>query len=207
MEKLLSKEKVSKKIKDWKEEVLDLKVQLDNTMEKAQEAFEKQKENLRTWINNAEKEIQKMDGLSEEKAALIKGKLQEFRVQLALGKAETEDVLKEQQTKINQAIRELKIFITTTSEDSREKLEDFGEDAIQKLENFQTKFDLLRLQLNLGKKEAQLSWKETQKEVRDRLHELEIKLKKGTDVISEHWENFSDELSESWKDLRKVIKN
>lgn len=115
MEKLLLKEKISKKMQDWKDDVFEMKEKLENSLEDVADSFEKQKDNMRDWTEKVERELKKLEELSEEKANLFKGKLHNLRDQLGLGKAETEVILKEQQKKINQAIKELKEAISGIS--------------------------------------------------------------------------------------------
>jgi hypothetical protein len=204
MEKLLLKEKISKKMKDWKDDVFQMKEQLENSLENVADSFEKQKDNLLNWTKKMEKELHQFEGLNEEKLNHFKGKLQNLRVQLALGKAETEVILKEQQKKINQAIRELKQSITGISKNP-EGQGNFWDKAIQRLENFQMRFDLFKLQLNLGEKEGRQQWMEKKKEINNKLQEIEIKLEKGKEVTQERLDHFSKEVSVFWKNLRKTI--
>ncbi len=108
-------------------------------MENGKDTFENQKGKLSNWAKKFEKELNKLEGLSEEKANHFKGKLQNLRAQLALGKAETEVILQEQQKKIYQAIRELKQSISGISKNP-EGQGNYWEKAIKSLEKFKLRF-------------------------------------------------------------------
>ena len=57
-----------------------------------------------------------------------------------------------------------------------------------KLADFQTRFDLFRLQLHLGKMEADENWEQNKKDIAERLSQLKSKLKTKGKEIEGKWE-------------------
>ncbi len=97
-------------------------------------------------------------------AALRKSaiELEAFQVKAALGKAEAQDKYEEVKKKFN-------LFI----HDSEFKIKDIKE----KIEELNTKFDELRVQLALGKAETKEIFKKQKKQILSTLHDIEVKIK------------------------------
>jgi len=152
------KEKIKNKIEDWKLLVDHLEVQLEKGSEEAKEEFEKQKKNLTTWLNSTAGKLDKVKDTGSEKVQKLKASLEELRVQSALARAETKEQIKDQQKKIAEGIHKLRQQISEVKKESKEHVEDIHEKMDDKLDDFQTRFDLCRLQLHLGEMEAEESW-------------------------------------------------
>jgi uncharacterized coiled-coil protein SlyX len=88
--------------------------------------------------------------------------LEAFQVKAALGKAEAQDKYEEVKKKFN-------LFI----HDSEFKIKEIKE----KIEELNTKFDELRVQLALGKAETKEIFKKQKKQILSTLHEIEVKIK------------------------------
>jgi hypothetical protein len=73
-----------------------------------------------------------------------------------------------------------------------------------KLDDFQTRFDLFRLQLHLGEMEAEENWEEKKHDVAEKLSHLKARLKTESKKIEGKWDEFSDEISEKWKQIRNI---
>jgi len=127
--------------------------------------FENQKKNLSVWLESINDSLHNFKDLSEEKAQKLKSSMKNLRVQAVLGKAETEDALKEQQQKISNGIQQLQMNITEAYDSSKVKIGNFAGEAADKLDDFHTRFDLFKLQLYHGKEEAKEDWE--QKKERD----------------------------------------
>lgn len=88
--------------------------------------------------------------------------LEAFQVKAALGKVEAQDKYEEVKKKFN-------LFI----HDSEFKIKEIKE----KIEELNTKFDELRVQLALGKAETKEIFKKQKKQILSTLHEIEVKIK------------------------------
>ncbi|MBN1253128.1 MAG: hypothetical protein JXA16_13405 [Bacteroidales bacterium] len=206
MEESTLKEKVLKKYNQWKSEVEHLKVQLQLGATEAKSEFEKQKKSLDEWIITTKEQLSKLKNISKEKSTELRTKLEKLRALTTLGKAETEDALKEQYHKIHEGIHNIKESISKTSEDTREDIKEFAETLEEKLDNYHTRFDLLRLQLYLGKKEGKEQCENKKKELATKLHNFNTKLEAVKEVSAEKWTNFSSEMKEMWTHLKMSVK-
>ena len=73
-----------------------LNVQLHLGKADAEKAFEEQKANLRDWAVMMSSRIDLAKEMNQEQALKIKAALEDLRVQAALGKATSKDLLKQQ---------------------------------------------------------------------------------------------------------------
>ena len=199
------KDKVSEKMEAWKKEVEQLKNQLQHNREEAINSFENQKVALGEWTDKMKNEFDRVEEVGEEKAKTLRGNLEDLRVQATLGRMDSADALHEQHKKINQSLHNLKHSVTKMEKEAVGKTKSLLENANQSIEQYQTKFEMYRLQLNDKKEGAVKSWEETKEDVFLRLQKINTKLEEGRDKASDKWEHFSEEMKESWKHLRKAI--
>lgn len=87
--------------------------QVQSSLGKAEleDKFEEIKKETREQYHNLKSEIDSKLR-SNESYNIIKSKLEHLEVQLALGKAETKDLLEEQKKNLSKAFKEVKDFIT-----------------------------------------------------------------------------------------------
>ena len=198
------KDKEKNKISGWKSLVDELQAQLEHGSEEAREEFEKQKGKLSAWLNSMDEKLEKVKDKGSEKALKMKASLEELRVQSALARAETEDEIKEQQKKIAQGLHKLRHEISQTFEGSKENVEDLREKMDDSLNDFQTRFDLFKLQLHLGEMEAEETWEEKKQGLAEKLSHLKARLSAKSDELEDKWDEFSGEISEKWKQIRDI---
>lgn len=200
------KDKAAKKLEAWKSQVQHLNVQLHLGALEAKDEFENQKKHISGWLNSAEESLSKAKGVSEEKAKELKTAFEELRVQAALGKAETEDKLKEEQKNLSSKLHDLEVNVKNMYAASSDKAAELTEEAGHKLDEFRTKLDLLKLQVHLGKEETKEKWAEKKKDLSIKLQQLDDRLEKGAHVASEKWDGFSAEIGEAWKHVKSAFK-
>ncbi len=198
------KGKEKKRIKGWKSLVDQLQGQLHQGAEEAKDEFENQKKTLTAWLDSVGNKLDKAKDMGGEKAQKLKSSVEELRLQAALAKAETKDQIEEQQKKIAEGIHQLKHEISQTYDESKEEFEDIHEKMDEELEGFQTRFDLFRLQLHLGKMETEENWEQKKKDISEKLALLKTKLKTKGKTIEGKWDEFSGEISEGWKQIRDI---
>ena len=179
-----------------------LQVQLHQGAEEAKDEFENQKKELTTWLDSVGEKLDKAKDTGSEKAQKLKSSLEELRVQAALAKAETKDEIEEQQKMIAKGIHQLRHEISETVDDSKEKVEKIHVKMDDKLDDYQTRFDLFRLQLHLGKMETEENWDQKKEDIGDKLAQLKTKLKIKGKELDGKWDEFSGEISEGWKQIR-----
>jgi F0F1-type ATP synthase membrane subunit b/b' len=181
-------------------ENLNLQFQLGkNEME---DEFEKQKHSLKSWVNSAE-EAMKESG--KEQIDGIKASFEGLKVQLALGKAETKDELKEQQKNISKELHDLDVKLSSTYENSSDTVDEFYATAKHKMSHYKTQFELFKLQLHLGKKESEENWKDKKSKFSKTLHELKVKVDSQKEEGSKELKHFTAEISNAWDHFKKAF--
>ena len=198
------KGKEKKRIKRWKSLVDQLQIQLHQGVEEAKDEFENQKKELTTWLDSVGVKLNKAKYIGSEKILKLKVSMEELRVQAELAKAETKDDIEEQQKQIAKGIHQLRHDISETYDDSQENYEKLNVKLDDKLEDYQTRFDLFRLQLHLGEMEAEENWEQKKEDIAEKLSQLKSKLKIKGKEIEGKWDEFSGEISEGWKQIRDI---
>lgn len=206
MEKITLKTRATKKIEAWKKEVEQLKNQLQHNTEEAKTSFEKQKSNLLKWTDEVKNEIERVEGIGEEKVKTLKGNLEDIRVQAALGRMESLDAWHDQQKNINHSIHNMRNSITKIEKNTVGNAKTLLEKSNRTLDSYQTKFEMYRLQLIESKEGAVQTWNDRKKEITLRLQKLNNKLDEERTEASEKYENFSKEIVEAWSHFKKAIK-
>ncbi|MEQ9405620.1 MAG: hypothetical protein RIM99_18670 [Cyclobacteriaceae bacterium] len=208
MEKELTlKEKGKKKLAEWKQFAEELNVQLHLGVADTKEEFEVQKKNLLKVLNAFSERLEDARDISKKSVLKVKTSLQDLRVQAALGKAETEEQLKEQQKKLAHGIHDLKHKISSAYESTKEGAEHFFEEVSDQLEDYHTRFDLLRLQVHLGKEEAKEEWEERKHTLTHKLAVIKARLHGAEENAEEKWNDFSTEIKSAWRHFKRAFKN
>jgi len=200
------KEKAERKLKDLKTLKEHLNVQLHLGTAEIKDEFENQKKNLKEWLDTVNTKLFNAKEISEEKAQKLNTSLEALRTQATLGIASTDEALIEQQKRISNGILHLQMDIEDTFGSSKEQIVDFAEEADDKLNDFHARFDLFRLQLQHGKEESKEIWEQKKKAIFDELHAVEIRIDKGIVETSEKLDSFSDQITDTWKQLKNAFK-
>ena len=143
--------------------------------------------------------------LNEENLTKIRGALEDLRVQASLGKANTEDLLREQQAELKKRLEQLRSDIDLVFGATREHSDEFLEDLSLRLHDYQVKFDIFKLQLQLAKMESDQEFEKRKAEVAERISEFQSEVEKRASQASDKWEQFSSEMTEAWKHIRKAF--
>lgn len=201
----INKETERKKINDWKSLAETLNILLHLEADEIKDEFNNQKKSLSVWLESVNDSLHNVKDLSEEKAQKLKSSIDMLQVQAALGKAETEDDLKEQQQKISDGIQQLQVDITEAFDSSKVKIENVALEAADNLDDFFTRFDIFRLQIYLGKEEAKEEWEQKKKEISTQLQKINTKIANGYEDQVDNWDHFSDEMTDAWKHIKHAF--
>lgn len=201
----MEKKTVKDHLDNLKSAVEGLNVQLHLGKAEAEKAFEEQKANLRDWSVKMKSRIDEAEDLSEAQATKLKAALEDLRVQAALGKATTKDMLKEQQQELKSRMEQLRSDIDIVFGTTKAQSDEFLEDLSLKLHDYQVKFDIFKLQLQLAKMEGEQEWEKRRKEAEVKLQEFQKDLEKRAEEASGKLENFSKEMSQAWRHVRKAF--
>jgi hypothetical protein len=179
-------------MKEWRTRLDEMKVQLNLGKMDAADAFEKQKEQLKSFVQEVKGQLDKGTELAEDHVKNLKTKLEELNLQLHLGKAETLEAFEEQRKKIEPALQ---------------AVYDAGKNAYNKGYNqamslfdtqadwFKTNLEIMQLKFSLGKMEA-----------KEEADELKKKLEHKIDELADHsrkWQEQTKENIEEWTEMAK----
>jgi hypothetical protein len=201
----MEKKTIKDHLDTLKTTVEGLNVQLHLGKADAEKAFEEQKANLRDWAVKMSSRIDEAKELNKDQAAQIKSTLEDLRVQAALGKATSEDLLREQQKELKMRLEQLRSDSDLVFGTTKEHSDAFLEDLSLKLHDYQIKFDIFKLQLQLAKMEGEQEWEKRRKEAEVKLQEFQKDLETRAEEASGKLENFSNEMSQAWKHVRKAF--
>lgn len=192
-------------MQDAKSIVEGLNVQLHLGKAEAEKAFEEQKANLRDWTVKMSSRVDEAKDLTKEQADRIKASLEGLRLQAALGKAITQDVLKEQQQELKRRMEILRSDLDLVFETSKEHSDSLLEDISLRLHDYQVRFDIFKIQLHLAKVETEQEWEKRRKDASVKLQEFQNELEKRADDASGKFEHFTKEMTHAWKHVRKAF--
>lgn len=201
----MAKMTVKERLDEWKGMAENLQVQMHLGKADAEKEFEAQKKKLAEWSSKMSERVEAAKEINEENTKRVKTSLEELRVQAALGKADTEELLKQQQKELKQRMEKLRNDLDEVFETTKETSDDLLEDLSLRLHDYQVKFDIFKIQLHLAKAETEQEWEKRRKEAEQRLAKLRSDLEERTEEASERWEHFSSEMSDAWKHVRSAF--
>lgn len=181
----------SRLLRALKGQVDDLILQLDLGARDAIDFVERHKGEVRETIDRA------LTALGDgESTAKLRQKLDELRVQLALGRMETRDAYQTQREHILHGIDGVRQEWHHLDADLRDQLSD-------KAESLQTKLNALGLELGLGALIAEDDLKVRKDELSLQARRLAEKL----NLAGEHASEFAGEVRDAWTDLKDRLRN
>lgn len=186
----------------WKATAEELRLQLHLGSKELNDKFEEQKKEILHWSKETQKTLENEASSASEE---MRAKLEALEVQAALGKAESKEALQEQRKKLASLIKEANETSIQLMGSSEKGIRQFAANADGKFDQWQTRFDLLRLQLSLRAADASDMWNDRKKDITKSIHDLESKLDDLNHESEETWSNFKGEISESWKHLKKAF--
>lgn len=199
------KERVQETLSEWKGMAESLHLQMYLGKVDAEKEFDVQRKKLNEWAEMTSQRVEEAKEISEESTLKLKTSLEELRLQAALGRADTEDLLRDQQKNLKQAIDRLQADLEEVFDVTREKGDGLMEEAMLRLQDYQMRFEIFRLQLHLAKAEGEQEWEKRRKEADVRLQEMRADLEKRAEETSDRWETFSAEMQHAWKHIRKAF--
>lgn len=125
--------------------------------------------------------------------------LEEFELQLALGKAETKDRFHEQKTKILQSLHRLEQAWMEWMQSVDSTF--FTHEA----EKFKLKLEILRLRFDLKAFEMKDAYRGTMPALRRELERIHHRLQQRMQSGAAKYDDFKDELSLAYKHLKKAV--
>lgn len=132
------------------EELDDLRVQLALGKADAADYMEEKKKEFSQFVEETRNHLQHSGEPVSGKLATVRGKLDELRVQLALGRMETADAYEAQKEKIGSAIREVRHHLSELEDSSQEEWKHLKESFDERSDSFVTKLEGAALNVGAG---------------------------------------------------------
>ncbi len=190
-------------LKKWVDDLAD---KLDVSNEDFADELQKEKTSLNDWITAVRDEIEEE---ASETMTTLKGKLDELKLQLTLGKAEARDMAEEQEHKIRTSMNEVRTAIIDVRKDTTSETHS----AVDKLESglssmgaaLETKLELARMKFSLGKADLMEEFEETKEELRKKWDEAVKEMQATAEKAETRGEALTKEMEELYGKARSVI--
>jgi len=186
-------------VSSWQKRLEEMQLQFSLGKMDASESFEKQKDQLRGMLVSMKENIEKGTDLAEDKATEMRTKLEELRLQLALGKADGMEAFELQRKKIELAMHD---FYQTRKQNFSGNYEKGLEMFDRQSEAFKTGLDIVKIQYNLAKMDAKDEVEEKRKELNDKIVELNNQFKSIQETAMENVEDINRQLRENFEKMK-----
>ena len=181
-----------------KEEVSDLKHKWAPEAEEAANRFEALKSDFKESLGAIEQKLVGVLRPDDARLAELKQKIDELRLQLALGKAESLEMFEEQQKKIQLQWSILKANL--------EKIPEYNslQDEVKSAFNeWRVRLEMIKIQFSLGKMELKDNLKEISSDLGKELDHLGKALEAGAGIAGEKFDRFESEVKKIFEKYRK----
>lgn len=200
MEKENTFVRIENKLQHMRTELDEFRLQLALGKAEVIDKFEEVKHTFKDYVNSFDEKIAQFRNKSEVPYLKIRQKIDELRVQLALGKAEGKDAFEKQRKIISEQLQELENLIQ--NEDLGEELEIALKEEMEK---FRIKMEMLRVKVTLGKYEFKDNWDRNKNEFNNKIAEW----RKKTEDIANRGKIkinlFGTEVAEAFYHLKKAF--
>ena len=181
-----------------KEQVSDLKHKWAPEAEEAANRFEALKSDFKESLGAIEQKLVGVLRPDDARLAELKQKIDELRLQLALGKAESLEMFEEQQKKIQLQWSILKANL--------EKIPEYNslQDEVKSAFNeWRVRLEMIKIQFSLGKMELKDNLKEISSDLGKELDHLGKALEAGAGIAGEKFDRFEREVKKIFEKYRK----
>ncbi len=182
----------------WKTSLEEMRVQFSLGKMDAVDSFEKQKDQLRSMIETLKTNTDKATDIAEEKANELRAKLEELRLQLNLGKAETADVFETQRKKIDLALQEVFAAGKLAYHGNYGYMMELFENNSKAIK---TGLEIAQLQFKLAQMEAKDGAEAAKKEIQEKIAELQQAAEKAKDLTKENLEQWGKQMKEGMEKM------
>ena len=159
----------------------------------ARDQFEKLKKKFKTRLNSTQQYVETNGRKAKDEVLQV---IDEMKVQLALGKAESLDEFEVQEKKIMRAFRTLEARIDGVIDHEAE------EELHHEMQQFRIKLDMLKVQYKLGGMEARDKFEERKHELEASMAKLKAKIEAKREL---NVKSRAARKEESYKHLKKAF--
>lgn len=193
------RERARNRAERWEDRLEALEAQLEGTGEQAMKRVE---DTAVALVDAAEALEKKLEPAASE----IRQTLDELRVQMALGKAETRDAFDAESKKVHQQLHAAEHLVEQWGDELETRAEKETERFVRIGDRLRSELEAAELQYALGRAEAQEAVKEGRRELRDLVADARRELKEAGEEAGERWQAFEDRMGTALSDLRAAFR-
>jgi hypothetical protein len=194
----MNTEKITVEIKEmmaeWQKHFEEMRLQFSLGKMNAADSFEQYKKQMGYALEKLRSDIDFATDKAEEQAKELKAKIEQLRVQLVLGKADTLEAFREQREKIEAALHE--VFVEGKSAYNHQ-----FENVIRVFNSnahaFKSGMEIMELQFNLARMEAREEAEKTRHLINEKMNEMTILFKEAQDLTMKNIEEWTDVVKEN----------
>lgn len=179
-------------------ELEELRLQAALGKAEAKEMYEEAKKKLSASVHEAKQNFSEIKD-NEQILKLINA-FEFLQVQLALGKAETEEAFESQYKKIVAALKNLEENFKSELKDNAH----FAQLHLE-LEKFKIKLQLMTLHYKLNMIKAEYNFEQKKTDFFHKLDELKVKMLNKEAALKNKWDHLSDEIAEGYTHLKNMF--
>ncbi|MEN8138930.1 MAG: hypothetical protein ABFR62_10910, partial [Bacteroidota bacterium] len=147
-------------IEDLKIKAEKLRIQLNLGSMEARDEFEHQKKRMQDWIRDNDISVESLKNLSAHQAEELQIKFEELQLQLALGRAESEEMLRDQAKNIHSSIHEMQVKLAQD-----ENYKNLKKESIDALDDINDTFFILKTKFDHEIDEQKEEWDEKKERI------------------------------------------
>ena len=175
-----------------------LKDKLNLSAEDARKEFEVQTGNMQQWMDDNDINSEAFKHKSNEAKQELKTMFEELQVQLALGKADSEEAIREHSKKIKDKVHQIKVEI-----DKDEKFKSVKNNAYEKLNELNDTISILSTKFQFDIEDGKELWEEKKKEINKEIDSWSDEFEELKEKSAEKLEEVSKEVSNIWNKIKK----
>jgi flagellar hook-basal body complex protein FliE len=190
---------IANKLTQAQQELDELAVQLALGKAEATDKFEEIKKEFNSRLADLKQKMETTT--SSEFTDELKAKLADLEKELKAGRAITSDLFEKQKSKIILAMADLEYTLKEKFANSN-----LLSDAVHEFEKFKLKMEILRLRFTLKKFEIKDGFRNGMNDASREIKKIWAGAKNKFVLAKETYQDFQDEIEESYQHIRKAIK-
>jgi hypothetical protein len=181
-----------------KEEVSDLKDRWAPAAEEAGNRFEILKTDFKESLTAMESKLAAVLSADDARWTELRQKIDELKLQLALGKAESLEVFEEQQKKI-----QLQWSILKANLEKIPEYNSFQDEVKSAFNDWRVRLEIIKIQFSLGKMELKDNIRDISNDLGKELDHLGKAIEAGAGIAGEKFDRFESEVKKIFEKYRK----
>jgi chromosome segregation ATPase len=201
------RESIDRKLDGLEKRASALEAQLSRSKSTAIEELEARKKKLGDVLDSFKTKIEESKEVTNEKKKEIQSQVEHVQVQIALGKAETRDILDDQKKKIGDAVKTFEKNVDEQLENAVTGFETIKEDLVESFDILDAEMEALEAQFEMEKAAKKADFQEQKKKLAAKIEAFrnDISAKKGT--VEEKAATFESQFNEGFDQIKHAFKN